>query len=295
MGFFANFDDRFFFVVALICGILVFVDWAIGPAGRASMRQKLAEWWIRLDDNTFSGLVAQHAGRLKNFFLKYFGEHWYSLRRVLMAAAISSLCLLVVIALLDINSVTYFNSTDALEILTVILPNAIFDWLMLNLTISLLRFIEMSTSLFRLSIIAAIGFFAVTIKPIIVLPMAAALGLALEFAGITPVIRSAFDIIFGPPPPTPPPICVECVFDGWFLDTLEIILAIILTGFIWSIAHILASLTFSISKLFRPIVKPILSWLLYRFQESEKGVLTVVAAGGGTAAKLIQQAVKLYL
>jgi hypothetical protein len=295
MGFFTNFDDHFLFIVALVCGVLVFVDWAIGTVGRASMRQQLAEWWIRLDDNTFAGLVAQHAGRLKDFFLKHFGKKWYSSRRVLMAILVSSMCFLVVATLINIDSVAGFHSNKALEIFILLIPNAIFDWLMLNQTIFLLRFIERSTSLFRLLVIAAIGFLAAMLKPFIVLPMGMILESAWELSGATPVIHSAFDIVFGQPPPVPPPACVECLFDEWFVDLFKIVFAVILTGFIWSITHIFAALTFAASKLFRPIVKPLLSWLLYRFQESEKGVLTVIATGGGTVAKLIQQAAKLYL
>jgi hypothetical protein len=98
VGFFANFDDRFFFNVALVCGVLVFADWAIGPTGRASMRQQMAEWWIRLDDNTFSGLVAQDAERLKDFLLEHFGKRWYSPRRVLTSVLISAICLIVALA-----------------------------------------------------------------------------------------------------------------------------------------------------------------------------------------------------
>jgi hypothetical protein len=182
-------------------------------------------------------------------------------------------------SVVNLNSVAGFHPRKALQTFIFLLPNVVFDWLMLNLTIALLRFIEVSTSLFRLLSIALIGLLAVIIKPFIVVPMALVLESALQFAGITSVIQSAFDMIFGQPPTVPPPSCVECVFDEWFFDVFKVFFAVMLTA----------------SKLFRPIVKPLLSWLLYRFQESEKGVLTIIAAGGGTAAKLIQQAAKLYL
>ena len=65
MNFLSNFADPFFFILSLICALLTFIDWAIGPKARAAIRERLADWWIRLQYITFAGLVAEDAGKIR--------------------------------------------------------------------------------------------------------------------------------------------------------------------------------------------------------------------------------------
>jgi hypothetical protein len=133
VSFFVDFDDEFFFRVALVCALLVFVDWAIGPTGRAAMREKTAEWWIHIQDTTFVGLVAADAAKIRRFFLNVFGKKWYSMRRMTSTSVLSVLLTLFLASVfVDANE---FHATWASVLFALLLPNAICDWMSLNITI----------------------------------------------------------------------------------------------------------------------------------------------------------------
>ncbi|MBB3979359.1 hypothetical protein GGQ64_004599 [Rhizobium azooxidifex] len=294
--FFKDFDDAFFYWIAVICAALAFTDWAIGPTARAAMRERIAEWWIRLDDSSFSGLVARDAVRVRAILLKYTGKSWYSVRRIWRSVLLSTLALfLVALLFMELNLIDSFNAEYAGYFILMIPPNAVFDWIMLNLTIVLLGYVASSTSILRLSIIAFVGGVSIVLKAIVVLILFLLLGLMLShFIEFLEPADALLGRIFGPAPELGPPPCIECVFEGVF-DTLIVVVFAAVTACIWSMFSVISAFTFASSKIFSPAIKPVLLWLLYRFQESDKGVLTVASAGLGGIAKLVQQAVKLTL
>jgi hypothetical protein len=59
-----------------------------------------------------------------------------------------------------------------------------------------------------------------------------------------------------------------------------------------SMAHLVMSMMFGLSKIAGPIIKPPTQFLLLRFHESEKGVLTQIALGLGFFTKLVQELLK---
>ena len=113
----------------------------------------------------------------------------------------------------------------------------------------------------------------------------------LDLFGIAELFEKAIVEKFGKAPLSG--TCLGCILDN-DLIAVGLVLFAAMTACIWSIAHNGTSLAFVVSKLFRPIVKPVLSWMLYRFQESDKGILTLTATGGGALAKLVQQAIKTF-
>ena len=298
-AFFRDFDDAFFYQITALCMMLAFVDWAIGPAARAAMREKMAEWWIRLDDSSFAGLVASDAAITRSTFIEKFGSYWYSWRRIWRSFVVSTITLFAILVVFSAAGIIEkFHAGHASYTLVMLVPNAIFDWILLNITIVLLGLAAKSPSLFRLAFIASIGFASLILKAIFVFILFLAVGLTVlpifEVTGISDAGYNFLVSVFGPRPDLGPPPCVECVFQGVFDDLFVVFFAAI-TGCLWAIFNILMAVAIGVSKLFRPVLKPMIAWLLYRFQESDKGVLTVVSAGLGGVAKLAQQAIKIYL
>lgn len=296
---FAGFNDKFFFWTATICAVLAFVDWAIGPKARAAMREKVAEWWIVLDDNTFAGLVAADANRVRSAFLSIFGRTWYSTRRIIRSGLLSCLVFLSVLTLLRIAQwIPSFDADYAVAILAVLVANGLLDWLLLNITIGLLGVVAASPSLLRLSAIAVIGFTTLVAKGIAVLFLFAAVvlvvGSVLDVLGVTGPAYSFLVQVFGEPDRSSPD-CVECVFQGGIYDVIAMTVLAAFLGCVWSLFNIFNAIVFGVSKLFKPVVKPVASWLLYRFQESDKGVLTLASVGLGGLAKVLQQGAKAFL
>ena len=153
MSFFTDFDDKFFFGVVVICALLCFVDWAIGPRRRQQMREGAAEWWITLEDSAFNGLVAADAARMKDFLLKIFGNRWYSLRRLLLSTLVSTL---VFVGL----TVLFSERIYAEHVLTMIMVapgNAILDWFTISVTIALFGYLAQTASLGRILAVSATG------------------------------------------------------------------------------------------------------------------------------------------
>src|SRR5688572_8165526 len=83
--------DAFLFWDAVIVAILMFIDWAVGKRGRESIRNVVAAWWIRINDNTFTGLVAADAALLRSRFVQWFGHGVFSLKRTLRAPLVGVL------------------------------------------------------------------------------------------------------------------------------------------------------------------------------------------------------------
>ncbi len=59
-----------------------------------------------------------------------------------------------------------------------------------------------------------------------------------------------------------------------------------------ALVHLLIAAAFWASKLFRPVIQRPVGLVLLRFHESKKGALSLVAAGLGVVAKLVQLGVK---
>jgi hypothetical protein len=71
-------------------------------------------------------------------------------------------------------------------------------------------------------------------------------------------------------------------------------LAILFTSALPTLLHLGVALAFLSSKLFRPLLQPMLARLLYLFHASPRGVLTQVAVGGGVLVKAGHETVKYF-
>jgi hypothetical protein len=288
MRFFHNFDDEFFFMLGAVCTLLIFTDWLIGPLGRAKMREKLADWWIRLESNTFAGLVAEDAGKIARFFRAVFGERWFSWRRIVLTMGFS---IFLTIFLARVMFGRNIPVDTAELILVLILANAISDWLSLNITIFLLELMEKSVSLVKLTFLIMLDIIVVICCAMVAVILFSATNIFIDALGWGDALTDFLGQYFDPAPERR----LMANFSFGLMIALGIVIPLIfVTTSLWSYGHIVLSIGFVISKLFRPVIKPVISLLLYRFQESKKGVLTLVAIGGGALIKLGQQAIKIY-
>jgi hypothetical protein len=75
-------------------------------------------------------------------------------------------------------------------------------------------------------------------------------------------------------------------------DSEAWLIIIAFTSVLPTVFHLLLTFIFLLSKIFRPVLKPIVSRLLYLFYVSPKGVLSQLAVAGAIVTKGGQQLIK---
>jgi hypothetical protein len=302
-----EFFDGFFFLVSIIVVLMVFIDWLIGKENRALLKNKIAEMWVKLDDSTYIGIVQKDANIVLICLEKILGKKWYSPRFFIVPVVLSLiLTYLVIHSLFSVGLFTtiFYDSTNGnpipltfsmtserLYLLYYIVPNAVSDWFSLALTIFFLKKIVATDSSQTIIKYIVLDILMVFVFAIVVL----------LFAGL---ILDVYLVYVLPEQPNwafkdqCPNFSIICSLDlSLFLGSILFDYRnnyqwlgglIILTGAFPTILHIFLSLLMLFSKLFSPLLKPIISTLLLRFNESEKGLLTQFSIALGAIVKLIQ-------
>lgn len=278
-----DFFDGFFMGTATIVFLLIAIDWLIGPEGREAMREKMADWWRRLEKISFTGLAAEDARKVLGWLHKVIGPTWRHPRTIIMSVLFSIVITIVLTATflaLSMQSLfTWYFSWNLFLIFAI--PNAVFDWLSVAATMGLLGWMAKSLSGWRLFSIVLFDVFLAFIFAILVLMSASAIMNIMvgpSFSSNT-VFLGAVGFLVGA-------LLGESDAVRFFL------LAILFTSALPTLLHSGLSFVFLSSKLFRPVIQPIASRLLYLFSVSNRGVLTQLSIGIGFTAKLIQQWVK---
>jgi len=274
MQYFDEFADEFFFVVLFICLILIFCDWLIGQEGKRAMRGKISEWWILVDDAPFTGFVNKDARYIVSFIEALVGTNWGVPKRFIRIFIFSVASTLLVSALVDVGS----NQSHLVHDYTVyiLLPvNLIATSVSLTITLIFLRKISASNSRKLISLFVIADLFFVFLLFLFSMISIAIVGTS--FYGLSENIYTG-----------------QSTIGQFFSSTTNLISSFIINIF-WSVAHIISMLAFFVSRYFGPVIKPIVSLLLYRFQESEKGVLTLLSIGLGALLKILQQAYKVFV
>jgi hypothetical protein len=272
--------DKFLFWDTLIVTLLVFADWLLGEKKRAAMREKVGEWWLHLEEVSFSGLVAEDADLVRRALQRFFGKT-YGFRCIILTFFLSFSFITIsymwfLLYLSDLTFVVIISDFVAIvkdlapHMFIVIkhwgLPNAFFDWLSLALTMFFLKLMARNAKPLFLCVLILFDIIG-----------------AIVFATIPFYIGVAF---------LPQPGGRAGLM---FLTQLAIVGSIVaITSAIPSILHLMLSLVFLLSKLFRPLIQKPISLILIRFHESRQGVLTQLAAGFGAVAKLIQMGAKYF-
>ncbi len=274
MSFVPKWVDAFLSLDVALVATLILADFLIGKKGRAAMREKVGDWGLKLQQVNFLGFESAHAGKIRSWLERFFGNRWFRLKFFLRTALLSigiTFCAVFLFNILLIDKRSFGRSDELFGFtlfLDVYLPNLLADWFSLAITIFVLKKMQESVHTIRLMLLMVVDLAAV-----IVLSFAAlmgSLGLA-RFLGLQPPIH----IIAG--------------------AALVIILWIItLTSVLPSLAHLFVALVFCLSKLLRPVLQKPVELVLLRFYESEKGLLTLLAVGLGALSKIIQASVKYF-
>ena len=282
--------DGFLFWDALIVTSLIFADWIIGKERREAMRERVGEWWLYLDNSSYSGLVADDARTVRQFLQKMFGRSWLSpafvQRTFIYSTAVAFLVLTAFqfYLLFLASSISSSASDDpvllsefAYAILVLVLlpvlmtmpamitPNVISGWLSIGFTLFLLKKMERSTSLavlLGILICDVVAACLVTVVSFVLLSYALN-GPSWGFYLSLPGIFSFFSVV-----------------------------AMAVTNSLPTLIHASLGILFILSKLVSPLLKKPTEILLIRFYESKKGVLTQLAIGLGALAKIVQEIVK---
>lgn len=182
MKYFSNFADEFFFATAGAVLLLMLVDWLIGANKRDAMRLKMEEWWLGLQEATFTGLIARDAALVETALSRYFGRRFWSIKPFLSAAVISVLVTAILITILvvlpDFLTISmpvlsfFYSETSSQKLFNRIVSfafqNALLDWLSLFLTIYFLGVMARSVSVMRLFTVIILDIFAAALLTVFV-------------------------------------------------------------------------------------------------------------------------------
>ena len=75
-------------ILTMLVPVLVFTDFLIGPRKREQMRDKTAEYWLKLSNVTYLGIAEDEFKKLDDFRSKYFGKT-FSIKRLVATIILS--------------------------------------------------------------------------------------------------------------------------------------------------------------------------------------------------------------
>jgi hypothetical protein len=266
-----SFFDPFFWGVSLLVASLAFADFLLGKQGRKAMRERVAAWWVYLDDATYAGLGADDARRISTWLRAHLGPVM-SVRFVLLASLAMSVCF--VLSALVVFSLYEDSFSDPGELIrtilsliaeghTVFVPiNVLVSITSLAITLGFLKLMAQSTSLARLVLLSLCDVVA-----IVLICIATVITVQSHRTWDTFDFGNVFDQLF------------------WLSVGLNAVAPIGL--------HMLVSMLFMITKLIGPLIQRPVSLILLRVEESEKGVLTIGAVGMAAVSKMAQELLKL--
>lgn len=289
--------DGFLLFDAVFVTLLVFADWLLGQEKRVAMRERVGEWWIRVQDVSFTGLMAEDAGKIHARMEIVFGSGILSARRLLVTSGlILALTVMLIPAiqiaavLILINFIPPPDTTSFLDIVrlfwdprltidnpqiaTTIVVNILTGFISLAATMFFLQLMARGVSLIRLLVF--IGADLVSILFLFLLNVMISFTSLIDSVGLL-----IYSSVYGG---------AAFFISILFLATVSLLAAII--SILPSIFHLGVAASFMLSKIFRPLIQKPLELLLIRFHESPQGVLTQLAIGIGFGAKLLQAGAK---
>ena len=267
MKFFEEFTDHFFFMVSVFCALMVFLDWAIGPAGRSIMRKKVADWWEYLDNESFVELLSLPADIIHDFLTDMFDDRFFSLKRYyrssLLALLISLFSYTIILFIIPNSPLSEFITFSILSSLSVVFGT----WLSLSATIFCLEKMFYADDNLEVAFIIVIDIVIMNVIS----------GISICALMIISLMSNSLSLLIE-----------EAISSDYIIHVL------VTMAVVPSLAHLAFTAVILISTALEPVIKPFLSWILCRFHESDKGILTQISIGCGVLAKLGQQALKVY-
>lgn len=280
----AGFFDHIFFWVILTGGFLCAVDWLMGARQRKAVKEKIGEWWLYVDEASFGKLGSSEAKFFRAIFLIALsgkpGNKIHALRSTTVVFIFLVVWYLLSALYQNFFEGVYVKNLYNINILLILMifalpPVSFICALSLHLTAYLLHVMEKSQSLlnfsflflldFIIAVLLSYGAYSLLSELIAVMPPALQRELRMEVMAIG---RSGAL--------------------GFFSDM------VVLVCLLPTILHAASVVVFMVSKIAQPVLRPIISLLLLRFHESDKGALTQLAVIGGAAVKLGQEAIKYF-
>ena len=285
--------DRFLFLDAVAVALLLCADFLLGAQKRKIIKEKIGEWWVRVDDMSFAGLIAEDARVVRRALLAMFGSKWWGLRCMILSLVISAALTFGGTGLAVDRAVTRLEAfpgelqahRNPLLVLigTIFLvPNGFFGWLSLGMTMQFLRWMERSVASMRLLLLVVADLVIVVACAMASLIAGLILAFVVDIAGNRAIGQPFTAAVVG--------------LISFVAILSRPLFRIALIASAWpALVHLLIAAAFWASKLFRPVIQRPVGLVLLRFHESKKGTLSLLAAGLGVVAKLVQLGVKALL
>lgn len=285
MEFAGDFIDPFFVCVAIACATLILLDWAIGKDRREALKTTMAEWWVYLDDRGYIGLAQDDVKKARGL-LVLAQDHSSNLvskrarffcHLILAIPGIPLLFLSIWHLYFGLEQERFFPYASPLlaAVYTLALWYVysaslfITVWLLgiivKNSTVLTLVFVVLFDFLVALAILT-ISWYCVNVAEILVSP-----------------VEEYVDLFSLPIDP------VSIYERSTTVDYLAFTASSSPT-----LLHIGFSAAVLLSKLFSFWLKPLVMFLIYRFEESDRGVLTQLSILLAVVAKAIQEAIKAF-
>ena len=260
--------DGFAFFIFIIVTIITFVDWLLDDNQRNELRERIADWYVFLADTSFEQLLAKAALTIRKSIEKVFGKNWLSLRFIFLSFSLAIASSIAITVLIRQYVVGNDSVEDFLIIgsLFLVVSSSFSTWISLSLLVRMFKVMEQHPSFRYLLFIIVIDIIAVICSILFIGIIAYGIWYLFLWE---PVGALVLFIIFIPE------LIASCI-----------------TSLLPIFIHILISISFIISKLTFPILKPPVTLILLRVNESKKGVLSLLAIGIGAIAKITQETIK---
>jgi hypothetical protein len=293
------FLDNFFVGLVVLAGLLSGIDYLIGPTGRDRLRKKMGDWWVFVEETSFGEHLSQDARVLLEIYEELFEdrerfERWrarifcvvfpgviimagtefvwflkYGLGRPLAPGQVGASTHVLLLPMI-------FSAVAGIAglwlvgwLLRVLTRTATAGSVVLSIAATAI-YISGVATLICLSIILA-NIWEFLVRPLYQSNIVHSANL-IEVS--LPVWGHAYKFNLDPHISTAA---------AAFSAGSNVLVALMLVSL---------ELFVGIAKMFSFVLKPVSSLLLRRFYESNQGVLTVIAVGGGALAKLGQELVK---
>ncbi len=292
----------------VVVALLSLADFLIGPSNRKWIKNRIAYLWILLQDNSTTEILASSAKLSSNLLRKMFvcnykGVHFYY-RVLLFSLLATTFSILYISPLFEFSSSGYASSFENLVELIIgfdvdrvtlqarpnvftslfyqslfyALPiNFVFDLASVGLTVYLLDKLAKSKRLSSDILILLLDF---------VIVLACFLSVLVLLVYLFPITNLPHQGSLS--------FFEKMSLIRIYANSSAILYGVFFSSVAPSFLHIFYIVTTMGIKILSPFLRPIVELLLYRFQESQTGTLTLLAISIGTIAKLVQQAVKIY-
>ena len=277
-------------VTSILSAVLVALDWLIGTAHRKTIKEKVGWWFLILEDKTWAGLVSTDARFLKKALQFLFGKKIISLYFPIRVFLFWLVILVAIVILQGLGSVDIAKAEEIFpksgDLGVEMLEKTIWTYLFLMLIHTfpyILASLGLTYYLFRLmsekirSAKYLSALIAIDVITSILLAIASLVGVISYFAN-----DQLFEIIntnmleFGMENSEMITLGIMEILVDKHIDFLLDMSFYIACGF--SLLHLFYALLVLISKPLTKWVKTPIIIILHRFYESEKGVLTQLAA-----------------